>query len=250
VKQGAGVSWTVRRASLLQRACNCVAEQRQTGVRIGRAIRIAAGKFRGRSLGKPHRLKLSEKTLQRLWYESKGGRDHDRFQLHYKPGRASDVDPTFLRLVAESCVSKGVSVAAAIRDLSKSHKIVASLHTIYRKLPMKEIARFAVLTRQSLRNQARLERRRSELLKSICYDDMNASRKPRIQGTISKLPQEQREQIHHWIRENLNYSEISARILANFGVRVSTGSLCNYYQARGGEIFGLAPTETPQRNHE
>jgi hypothetical protein len=162
------LSWTDRRSALLQTACNYVAEQVQSGVGICRAIRITARKFRGRSLGKPRRLRLSAKTFEGLWYRSKGGRDLTSFDLHYRPGRPKKVDPVFLRLIAETCIARGISIAAAKRELDPSNSHDISVHTLWRRLPpAKAIAELAALTRRVFRDQAILERRRREILETI-----------------------------------------------------------------------------------
>src|SRR5437879_4594741 len=95
-KQKFPPSWRSRRADLLLQACRCVAEQVKSGVRIGRAIRVASRKFNGRSLGESRRLKLSPVHLRRLLDKSKHGRDASAFQLHYSSGAiAKAIDPVF-----------------------------------------------------------------------------------------------------------------------------------------------------------
>jgi transposase len=235
--------WETRRASLLQRACNCVAEQVQNGVRIGLAIRIAARKFRGRSLGDSRRLRLSAEHLYRLWYDSRHGRDPRAFQLRYRSGlKLKDINPVFLRLIVDHAVQRGLSIQAAVREMNLGNALGASIHTLYRRLPMKEIGRLAALTRRALRLKAAAERDRQEILQTIHaheIDPMEPPRKPRIQGKIANLPAEQREEVHRYIRENLTYSAISERIQKEFGVKIAASSLSNYRATHYAEIFHL-----------
>lgn len=51
-----------------------------------------------------------------------------------------------------------------------------------------------------------------------------------IRATIEKLPPEQREQIHAWMREGLTYTKVAARIYGAFGVKVSETAVGMYYQ--------------------
>jgi hypothetical protein len=161
-------NWQDRRAALLQRACQCIAEQVQSGIGVCRAFRIAARKFRGRSLGKARRLRLAAKTLARFWYKSDHGRDPSAFKLHYRPGRSTkEIDPVFLRLIADHCVQRGIPVAVALRELNAVQSSGVSVHTFYRKLPTQIIRALAAMTRRALCEQAALMRRRKKLEEAI-----------------------------------------------------------------------------------
>jgi transposase len=237
------LTWIQRRASVLQLACNHVAEQVQSGGRIGRAIRIAARKFRGRSLGDSRRLRLSAKHLYRLWYESRHGRDPRAFQLCYRAGlKLKDINPVFLRLIVDHAVQRGLSIPAAVREMNLSNALGASIHTLYRRLPTKKIGRLAALTRRAVRLKAAAERGRQEILQTIHADEidpMKSPRKPRIQGKIANLPAEQREEVHRYIRENLTYSAISERMQKEFGVKIAVSLLSVYRSTHYAEIFHL-----------
>ena len=72
---------------------------------------------------------------------------------------------------------------------------------------------------------------------------MSETRKPRIQGKIAKLLPNQREQVHAWFRENLDYSQIAKNLQRQFGVKIAKSSLSNYYSLHSFEIFG-SPAKT------
>jgi len=57
------------------------------------------------------------------------------------------------------------------------------------------------------------------------------------QGKIAFFTDEQREKLHQWIRENLTYREIKARVQSEFGVSIGESSLCAYYRLHSFEIF-------------
>jgi hypothetical protein len=63
------------------------------------------------------------------------------------------IDPLFLRLLASHCAERGISVAAAFRELNAIHNV--------------GISRLAALARRALRNQALIERQRQQLRKAI-----------------------------------------------------------------------------------
>jgi hypothetical protein len=162
------VSWQDRRALILQSACNYIAEQVHSGIRVGRAIKISARKFRKRSLGGGRRLPLPEKTMQRHWYKWRNSREISVFALHYRSGRGpKKIDPIFLRRIAFHCAQRGISIAAAFRELNAVHGIGISVNTLYRRVPAKMINRLAALTRRALRDQARVERHRQQLREAI-----------------------------------------------------------------------------------
>lgn len=236
-------SWIQRRAVILQLACNCVAEQVKSGVRIGRAIRIASRKFRGRSLGESRRLRLSAKHLYRLWYDSGHGQDPRAFQLCYRSGfKLQDIDPVFIRSIIDHAVQRGLSITAAVREMKAGGALPVSMHTLRRRLPTKEIGRLAALTRRALRLKAAAERGRQEILHAIRVDEIDLTkppRKPRIQGKIANLTAEQREEVHRYIREDLTYSAIQERMQNELGVTISKTSLSKYRSTHYAEIFHL-----------
>lgn len=190
-----------RREALLRRAVRYVAEQLQTGSRLGLAIRIAAGKFRGRSLEGTKRLKLSRRTLEHLWYESDCGRDPSAFRLKYMPGGVKRIEPSIVSLFVEHCQQRRIPIPIALRQLGR-----------------------LVLAFPSAKTSVQV-------------------RKKRIQGKIANLPAVQREQVHKWFRENLEYSEIAARIDHEFGVSIANSNLCKYYSTHNAEIFEVAAPE-------
>jgi hypothetical protein len=62
--------------------------------------------------------------------------------------------------------------------------------------------------------------------------------KPRPpQGKIAFFTDEQRERLNQWLRENLSYAEIKARLLSEFNVSMAASSLCNYRKRHLLEIF-------------
>lgn len=65
----------------------------------------------------------------------------------------------------------------------------------------------------------------------------SVSRKPRHQGPLNHLTNEQRLQLHAWFRENLIYPEIRKRMWDKFQIATSAGSLSNYYSKHSFEIF-------------
>jgi hypothetical protein len=164
-------NWQDRRVSHLQCACAYVAELVHGGIGVCRAFIIGARKFRGRSLGKGRRLRLSAKSLARHWYQSDRGRDPSAFELHYRPGRSpKQIDPVFLRLIADHCVHRAIPVAVALRELNAVQSSGVSVHTFYRKLPAKIIRTLALMTRRALREQADLMRRRKKLEEAMQAD--------------------------------------------------------------------------------
>jgi hypothetical protein len=67
-------------------------------------------------------------------------------------------------------------------------------------------------------------------------------RKPRVQGKIARLTDEQREKLHSSFRENLTYTQIRAALEREFSVRVAESSLSVYYTNHGVEMFGEKPS--------
>ena len=205
------ITWYDRRASQLQRACRAVSGQLQTGIPIGRAISLTAAKFRGRALGASHRLRLSPKTLRRLWDASDHGTDVRAFQFRYR---------FRLRLVAARWERRGVCLASLALFGLEPPGVPGRLKTV---------AQLAALTRSSVRNQVRCER----LIQS---DKMNRPqhRKPRILGKIANLTADQRDQINRWLfTENLIYAEIARRTQREFGLTISVPTLCAHYSQHG-----------------
>lgn len=63
------------------------------------------------------------------------------------------------------------------------------------------------------------------------------------QGKIAGLTDAQRKKVHQWLRQNLSYTEVKARIWTAFGVSMSVTSLCNYYTRHSFEICDDRPCE-------
>ena len=150
--------WQRRRAQLLHRVCQYVAERLSGGERIGRAIRLAARKFRNRSLGGGRQLALSEKSMRRHWYVWTGKRGEAAFLSRYIAGRSVDLDPLLLRLIIDSSIRQSKSVSEILVGVSSGNRGGrASLHTICRALPASEIRRFILAERRLI-----VERKRAE----------------------------------------------------------------------------------------
>ncbi len=133
--------------------------EQQQGIPIGRAIKLTAAKYNGRKLGDGRRLRLSRKTLERLYYAwEAAGRDPKVLELHYKPGLPSKrIDPLLLRAVVNYCVTHAVSVAGALRNLGVLRDSSASLHTFYRSLPGAKIREYLRAHSRCVKEQARVE---------------------------------------------------------------------------------------------
>lgn len=157
-----------RRTKILQAACKFIASEVQGGVRVGRAIKVASRKFRQRSRGDGRRIRLSEKTMRRLWYAWRALRDDSVFFLRYQPGcRPAAIAPSFLRLVAETSIGSGRPIAAVLRSSKSRSSSRVSTRTIYRRLPVGRIRRLARLQRAVMRQQLRVKQERSELIASL-----------------------------------------------------------------------------------
>jgi hypothetical protein len=173
--------WQQRRAQLLQAACNWISEQIQGGIRSGRAIKKAALKFRQRSLGNGHHLRLSEKTMQRSWYAWRNHHDPSVFLLRYKSGIPRIVvDSSALRLVIETCLRSGQSIAEVLRarPLVSQDGRALSINACYRQLRYRQlsartIAKFARLQRHITREQANLEIKRRQFVESLSINVSN-----------------------------------------------------------------------------
>ncbi|MDQ3314791.1 MAG: hypothetical protein M3505_09235 [Verrucomicrobiota bacterium] len=157
--------WEEQRKALLQSACNFVAEQLHEGMRLGRAIKAAATKFRDTDLGNGQRLKLSEKTLERFWYAWKRTKDPAILDLKYN----AVADPLLLRLVVEHCLQSGESLSEAVTAL-KSKGARISIQEVYRAIPASAIDSFA-------RSHKRLVTRRHRLEQKFLQSDARAHRK-------------------------------------------------------------------------
>ena len=164
--------WQSRRAHLLQEACMYVASQMATGVKLVRAISLAARKIRHRSLGCGRKLALSRKSLERHWYKwNAGSRNETAFKLYYVPGRSQEVDPALLRVITEGCIRQSKSIAESFREVSLSSSGLvgssASLCTICRVLPAKAIAHFLRSERRLIAQRGAAEQKVIALAKRI-----------------------------------------------------------------------------------
>lgn len=133
--------------------------ERDQGIPIGRAIKLTAAKYNGRNLGQGRRLRLSRKTLERIYYAwEAAGRDANVFELHYKPGLSPKaIDRLLLRAVASYCVTHVVSVARALKNLDVLRDSSISLHTFYRALPGGKIREYLNAHSRCAKDRARVE---------------------------------------------------------------------------------------------
>lgn len=156
-------SWQRRRAELLQEVCIFIAERITSGIKSGRAIKEASRKFRNRSLGNGRVLNLSRKTAERVYYDFLK-RGKPAFGLHYAAPRARNIDPLFLYLVTQAAIRQSRSVSDLLTEAGISkRKDHASLGTIYRALPAKEINRFLRAEQGLIRQHKRAEEKVVEI---------------------------------------------------------------------------------------
>ena len=153
------LAWQQRRTRLLQEACTEVAHEIAGGVKLGRAIKTTARKFRTRSLGNGQQLSLSAKSLERHWYRFKD-RGESAFALRYVAGRKADIDPLLLRLIVDGCIRQSKSISQILTEIEIGDRNGrASLATLYRALPAKEINRFLVAERSLRKQRQRAEQK-------------------------------------------------------------------------------------------
>jgi hypothetical protein len=62
-------------------------------------------------------------------------------------------------------------------------------------------------------------------------------RKPRFQGTLSRMSEDARACLHRWLRDGLTYKEIAGRCRAELDTETSVGALCNYYKRYHAKIM-------------
>ena len=169
--------WQTRREALLQ-ACEFVARQVHEGIAIGRSIKAAARKFRGRSLGDGRKLRLASPSMRRAWdVWRKGGRVSSAFRLHYRAGKPRHaIDTALLRLVALDCVNGGRTLAEVLRTRRIASRAGAyvSARTIYRRLPARTLQQLGTLQRRISRERAAIQRGKLSVLKSL--GEINAHR--------------------------------------------------------------------------
>lgn len=156
--------WRDQRKSLLQSACNEVADQRQQGIRIGLAIKSAAAKFGNSDLGDGRRLQLSENSMGRFYYEWKRTKDPAVFELKYKgPGSRAMIDPLLLRMIVAHALQTGSSVEEALE----------AIRPRYAKLTIKQI--YSAFPKQALdslsRSHKRLLQKRARREQKFLKDD-------------------------------------------------------------------------------
>ncbi len=153
----ASQAWRKRRADLLQAACQDVATRRASGETLSRAIKVVAKKFRDRSLGGGRQLALSAKSMERIWFAF-AATGESAFSLRYVAGRKSDLDPLMLRLIVQGAIQQSKSVSKFLTDADLGERGErASLATIYRSLPSKEILRFLHAEKRLLAKRKSLE---------------------------------------------------------------------------------------------
>lgn len=155
-------SWQGRRTALLQEVCIFIAERIAEGTKSGRAIKEASRKFRNRSLGNGRVLNLSRKTAERAYYNFLK-RGKPAFGLHYAAPRARKIDPLFLYLVIQAAIRQSRSISDLLTEAGISRRDHASLGTIYRALPAKEINRFLSAEQGLIRQKKRAEEKVVEI---------------------------------------------------------------------------------------
>jgi hypothetical protein len=172
MSQANPLAWDEKRQALLFAACNAIATLRQNRIPIGRAIRMVARKFRGRSLGSGHRLALSEKTMRRHW-----GRWNDIpakkrrasiFRSRFKTGQAP-LDSLLLPLIAEFAIRQGRTVAevlCVVRPTTATGKVLSN-RTIHRRLPVREITKLAFAHRRLKKVACALEQKQAALADKV-----------------------------------------------------------------------------------
>lgn len=152
-------TWIHRRELLLQRACNCVSDQLQSGVRIGRAISEAARRFGNADLGSGHRLALSDKHLHRIWRRYlKLGAAAFKFKYSFGPRDEETTDPVLLRLVVEHCLQSGASLEEAIEAIQPPGAARLTIKKIYRAVPKRALDSFSTTHRALLKHRRKLEK--------------------------------------------------------------------------------------------
>jgi hypothetical protein len=159
-------SWYEARRALLESAVTDLIDELEKGSPIGRSIKLTAAKYRKRSLGFGRRLRLSRKTLERIYYAwEAAGRDSKAFELRYKPGLpAKPVDPLLVRALVSYCVTQVVSVAIALKELEVLRDSSISLRTFYRRIPVLKIREYLHTYNRSLSERAKLEARNARHL--------------------------------------------------------------------------------------
>ena len=154
-------NWQARRAQLLRDACIGVAHELGHGVRIGRAIKLVARKFRGRSLGRSRKLALSEKSLTRHWYSWIGERGDETFNCRYISRPRPAIDPFLLRLIVYSAIRESKQVSEILASVLTEARTTdhPSLRTIQDSLPAAAIRRYIQAERRLLRKRSGIEKR-------------------------------------------------------------------------------------------
>ena len=148
--------WQELRKAQLQSACNEVAKLRRQGIPLLRAIKSAAAEYRNTDLGDGRRLKLSEKTLCRLWYAFQQTKDPSVFDLKYKgPGRAT-IDPLLLRMVVEYSLDTGSGLGEAIEAI-RPPGAKLTVRQLYSAFPKRSVDSLSHSHKRLLRQRARLE---------------------------------------------------------------------------------------------
>jgi hypothetical protein len=154
----AAPSWQDRRAELLQQACNEISRLVREDLQFGRAIKRIAKQFNGTELGDGRRLRLSEKTLQSIWYRWKRLRDPAVFRVKYAGSARSAIDPILLQLVVEYCLQTGAPLSEAIkRIVPKGAKV--TVQQIYRAIPKRALDRLSESHRQLAGQRMKIENR-------------------------------------------------------------------------------------------
>jgi len=166
------ITWHERRQALLHAACNAIAALRQDQVPISRAIKLVARKFRNRSLGGGHRLRLSRKTMRRHWdrWNKAENPDQTVFRTRYKPGHPrAELNPAFLGLIAENCIRNGYPLGRVLRIVppTAANGKRLSPRTIYRRVPAREIRKLGVAHRRLMKHARELEQEKSALAEKL-----------------------------------------------------------------------------------
>jgi hypothetical protein len=166
-------SWGAKRESLLFAACNAIAAMRQDNIPVGDAIKLVAGKFRGRSLGGDRRLPLTRKTMRRHWDRwnstSPKKRSPAMFRLQYGRPGATKLSPLLVRLIAEFAIQQGRTAGEVLRFIrpENAHGNRIAIRTALRKLPAREIQKLAFAQRHLTKRTRQLAEQKEKLANAV-----------------------------------------------------------------------------------
>lgn len=153
-----------KRVSLLRSACETTDIRLAQQEPIMATSKAVARQYRGRSLGTGRRLRLSPKSLYRLYHEwLRAGRNDKAFQLRYRAGKPRQtVDPHLVRAITNYCIADAQTVGGALTTLRLRGD--ASSRALYRALPAIAIKQYAQTVRRFDRQGVALAKRRASEL--------------------------------------------------------------------------------------